>query len=118
MASSFRTVKAILHNFKALHLHFINASIDSTSDLKERFKFKGLAQTLASTSFLKNLALMYDTLEELKSTSEFFQLKNVTLAKAVHAVSRLIYLLKGENLEEAPKFLRSNWPLKMVFFKV
>ena len=30
VASSFRTVKAVLHNFKVLHLHFINASIDST----------------------------------------------------------------------------------------
>ena len=68
VASSFRTVKAVLHNFKALYLHFINASIDSTRDSKERSKFKGLAQTLASVSFLKNLALMYYALEELKST--------------------------------------------------
>ena len=58
VASSFQTIKAVLHNFKALHLHFINASIDSIRDSKERSKFKGLAQTLASVSLLKNLALM------------------------------------------------------------
>ena len=39
---------------------------------------------------------MYDELEEPKSTSEFLQLKNVTLAKAVHAFSRLISIFEGK----------------------
>ena len=38
---------------------------------------------------------MYDALQELKSTSEFLQLKNVTLAKVVHVISRLISIFKG-----------------------
>ena len=84
-------------------LYFINASIDSTCDSKERSKFKGLAQTLASVSFLKNLALMYDALEELKSTSEFLQLKNVTFAKAVYVISRLISIFEGRKFGGGPK---------------
>ena len=39
---------------------------------------------------------MYDELEEPKSTSEFLQLKNVTLAKAVHVFSRLISIFEGK----------------------
>ena len=60
-------------------------------------------QKLASVSLLKNLALMYDALEELKSTSEFHQLKNVTLAKAVHVIPRLISIFEGRIFGEGPK---------------
>ena len=53
-------------------------------------------------SFLKNLALVYDALEKLKSTSEFLQLVNVTLAKAVHVISRLISIFEGRKFGGGP----------------
>ena len=71
VASSFRTVAA----FEALADHFKKAA-DLRSkhyDLGNANKYIGFRKKLCSPQFVADLALMYDSLEELKLLSEFLQ---------------------------------------------
>ena len=52
--------------------------------------FKGLATKLASSSFVLNLATMYDCLEELSSLSLNLQERQITLARAHTLIFRAI----------------------------
>ena len=64
VASSFRTVKAIWNLYYPLYCHLIKASEDASRNSSEKQTFKGLAMKLASSSFVVNLATMYDCLED------------------------------------------------------
>ena len=70
VASSFRVVSAVCHSFPVLAQHFQNASKDETRQSTEKARFQGLLAKLCTTSFVKNLALMTDVLNELKNLSE------------------------------------------------
>ena len=82
VASSFRAVKAVWNNYAALFAHFSSASTDNTLDSKERAQFKGLATKISSSTFLSNLGLMYDALQELSDLSESLQAESINLPKA------------------------------------
>ena len=81
MASSFRAVSAVWHSFPALAQHFQNASKDEIRQSTEKARFQGLLSKMC-TSFVKNLALMADVLNELKNLSETLQNRSTTLPKA------------------------------------
>lgn len=69
IASSARTVKAVWRSYSSLHAHF--------SEM-----FPGLATTLASEAFIKNLGLMLDVLTELQGLSEELQARDLSVPEA------------------------------------
>ena len=82
VVSSFRAVSAVWHSFPALAQHFHKASNDETRQSAENARFQGRLSKFCTTSFVKNLALMADVLNELKYLSETLQNRNITLPKA------------------------------------
>jgi hypothetical protein len=90
VASSYRAVKAVWISYPALHAHFSTACADPHRDSKERAQFKGLATKLSNSSFLLNLALMLDALEELSDLSEALQAADINVYKAVRLITRQI----------------------------
>jgi len=87
VASSFRTVKAIWNLYYPLYCHLIKASEDASRNSSEKQTFKGLEMKLASSSFVVNLATMYDCLEEL---SLDLQDGKITLPRAHALIYRAI----------------------------
>jgi len=87
-ASSFRAVKAVWSSYAAIHGHFVEASNDQELDGRERAKFSGLAKKLSSAVFLRNLALLYDALQELGDLSESLQAASITIHKAHRLINR------------------------------
>ena len=65
VASSYRTIKAVWQQYHALHRHFSNASVDPKRSSTERYMFSGLVNHLSNATFVQNLGIMYDALEEL-----------------------------------------------------
>ena len=104
VASSFRTVRAVWNNFIALHGHFVSSENSRTLDSKERAQFKGLANTLATSQFLLNLALMYDALEELSELSESLQAESMNLHKAHRLITRQIEVFSSRKLDGGEKY--------------
>ena len=90
VASSFHTVKAIWNLYYPLYCHLIKASEDVSRNSSEKQTFKGLAIKLASSSFVLNLATMYDCLEELSSLSLDLQERKITLPMAHALIYRAI----------------------------
>jgi hypothetical protein len=72
VASSRRTVNAVLKNYPALCEHFNRASTDMSRDARERSKYDGLKKMITSVEFVANLNAMSDALDELGDLSEFF----------------------------------------------
>jgi hypothetical protein len=88
VASSCRTVKAVWESYLALYAHFRNKADDRSLDGKERSKFSGMASKLANPSFIKNLGLLYDALEELGDLSLALQKSNVNIFSANKLIAR------------------------------
>uniref|UniRef100_A0A672PR30 HAT C-terminal dimerisation domain-containing protein n=1 Tax=Sinocyclocheilus grahami TaxID=75366 RepID=A0A672PR30_SINGR len=65
IAASFRSVEAAWKHYPALYNHFSQAAEDSSRDTVTRASYSGLAKRLSSYSFVQNLGLMYDALQEL-----------------------------------------------------
>lgn len=78
VASSKRTVNAVINNFSALYGNFESASTDITRDSKERSKYDGLKLMISSVEFVSNLNAMADALDELGELSEYLQRRNIT----------------------------------------
>lgn len=95
VASSFRTVKAVWQDYKALHKHFEQASNDYTRDSGDRSVYSGLVKMLSSASFVHNLALMYDALEELADLSLQLQNSSVNLIQAHNDISMTIKVFES-----------------------
>lgn len=87
-ASSLRAVKAVWNDYPSLYEHFIQCSTDNKRDAKEKATFSGLAKNLATSTFVLNLGIMYDALEELSSLSQELQNRQTTLVDA-HRLIRL-----------------------------
>ena len=51
--------------YAALHAHFVQSAGDYTLDSKKRAQYRGMADKFESAVFLKNVAVTFDTLEEL-----------------------------------------------------
>ena len=85
VASSECAVKAVWKYFPALHAHFTAAAEERTG--REASKFSGLAEVLASVTFVQNLALMLDTLSELSSLSLDLQRNGIEITSAHQKLS-------------------------------
>jgi len=94
VASSFRAVSAVYHNYAALYSHFCAASTDVSRDAKTKASFMGLATSLASEEFVMNLGLFMDALSELTTVSEALQRDDVTLPRAYQVINRTIRALE------------------------
>ena len=66
-----------------------------TCDSKERAKFLGFMTKFEGAVFLKNLALMFDALEELSDLSLALQKANISLAIAHRLISRQIEVFEA-----------------------
>jgi hypothetical protein len=101
VASSFRAVKATWNACTVLHRHFTQASLDLVNcGSKERAEYAGLSKHIASSSFLQNLALMYDALQEVSDLSEALQSTSISLPKAHRIISRQIDVFRAR--KESP----------------
>jgi len=99
VASSFRAVSPVwhsFHSFPALAQHFQNASKDEIRQSTEKARLKGLLSKLCTTSFVKNLALMADVLNEQKNLSETLQNRSTTLPKEQNLLT--VHIRRIENL--------------------
>ena len=95
VASSFRAVKAVWDGYAALYRTFSTAADDPSRTSKVRAEFAGLARHLESDTFLQNLALMYDALQELSDLSEALQSSTLSLSRAHRLILRQIDVFKG-----------------------
>ena len=98
VASSFRAVSAVWKCYAALHQHFKESAVDRSLDSKERATFSGLLGKLESGSFLLNLALMHDALEELAELSESLQADSMTLPRANRLICRQIEIFRARKM--------------------
>ncbi|CAI6358158.1 unnamed protein product [Macrosiphum euphorbiae] len=90
VASSKRTVNAVLNNFSALCEHFNLASMDPTRDSKGRSKYCGLFKMITSIEFVSNLNTMSDALDELGDLTEYLQKRSITLVDADKSIRTTI----------------------------
>ena len=93
VSSSLRAVKAVWDSFPALHNHFSIASQDPSRDGREKATYSGLAKQLATKEFVKNLALMFDALDELSQLSLELQKRDITVLAAHSCISRQVRVL-------------------------
>ena len=78
-----------------LFAHFDKESSNLQLDSKERSTFSGLRKALCGSTFIKNLAIMCDALEELAHLSESLQQASISLPKAHRLITRGIEILKA-----------------------
>ncbi|KAL1249596.1 hypothetical protein QQF64_020601 [Cirrhinus molitorella] len=88
VASSFRSVEAVWKNYPALYNHLSQAAEDFSRDSVTRAGYSGLAKRLSSYSFVQNLGLMYDALQELSELSLELQKQDCTIIAAHRAICR------------------------------
>nr|XP_022910781.1 E3 SUMO-protein ligase KIAA1586-like [Onthophagus taurus] len=103
VASSKRTINAVLHNYQALCEHFETASKDLTRDTKERAKYNGLLNIMSDVQFKKNLHVMSDALDEMGDLSEVLQRQNITLVEADKAIRTTIRIFDSMTTQPGPK---------------
>lgn len=103
VASSKRTVNAVINNFSALCEHFNLASMDSTRDSKERSKYCGLFKMITSIEFVSNLNTISDALDELGDLSEYLQKRSITLVDADKSIRTTIRVLDSMATDPGPK---------------
>jgi OTU-like cysteine protease len=105
VASSFLTVAAVWNNFEALAGHFQSAACTQSPHFDKSLqpKYSGLMKKLCSPQFVKDLGLMYDSLEELKLLSESLQKRDVTLPVADKLIRRIIRRIERMKETSGPK---------------
>ena len=95
VSSSFRTIKAILKSYTALHEHFVKASKDVNRASAVKVQFEGLDKILTSEIFVSNISALADALQEISILSESLQSENITLPRAYQLINRSIRALKN-----------------------
>jgi hypothetical protein len=95
VASSFRAIKAVWNSYSALHNHFVMMAGCASCSSAEKAQWAGLAKKCESFVFLKNLALMFDALEELSDLSLSLQQSTISLPKAHRLICRQIEVFQG-----------------------
>lgn len=95
VSSSVRTVKAVWESFSALHGHFTFASQDGSRDKREQSKYSGLANHLAANEFVRNLGLMFDTLQELSELSIELQKRDISISEAHRSICRQVRVFES-----------------------
>jgi hypothetical protein len=89
-ASSLRTVKAVWSSFEVLVHHF-----KSKQEGKDASKYKGLVNTLTSPTFVLNLGIMYDALEEIAHLSVLLQRRDMSLVTSHRLIGQTIKAMEG-----------------------
>lgn len=114
VSSSARSVKAIWNDYPALAFHFQNAVDDNMRDTKERAMYKGLLNRLTDVSFVLNMGLMLDALNELEDLSLQLQKRDITILNAHMMIQRKIQVFhslqsrSGEYFQEATNAAQSK----------
>ena len=88
VASSFRTLFAVWKSYAALHAHFAQRASNTQCDSRERSKILDFQKKFQNPSFIKNLGIMLDALQELSELSLALQKTDVTLPTAQRLLSR------------------------------
>ena len=106
VASSFRAVKAVWHDFAALGQHLHDASADQSRSSKDRAKYLGLLKHIETTGFVTDLANMKDVLRELSELLLDLQRRDMSVPEAHAAVhSKAAYLQALCNLDKPGRSL-------------
>ncbi|XP_069490039.1 E3 SUMO-protein ligase KIAA1586-like [Ambystoma mexicanum] len=100
VASSYDTVVAVWRCFPALCAHFKDASKDMLRPPRDRSKYEGLLKKLTSYSFIKDLGLMCDALQELKELSQSLQKRDIPVIDAHRLLLRQASIFA--EMKEAP----------------
>jgi len=95
VASSARPDAAVWQNYPALFEHFSQAASDPTRSKSEQVTYQGLANRMSTQTFVKNLALMYDALEELADISRHLQRRDINVLEANRLIAREVVVLKA-----------------------
>ena len=82
VASSYRVVKSVLHNYSPLYEHFSTASADRQLQSHTRNELSAMGKVIASKSFVENLLLLNDVLAELSMLSKVLQGQSITIGQA------------------------------------
>ena len=101
VALSLRAVEAVWKSYPALHRHFTQAAQDSTRGSTTRETYNGLAKRLSSHSFVTNLGLMYDALQELSELSLELQKRECNIMMSHKAISRQIRVFEARSTQPA-----------------
>ena len=94
VASSFRTVSALWHDYESLCMHFESASKDARRSKRDQTTFLGLFRQLSSKQLLLDVAVMFDVLTEFKLLSKALQKRDITLVHADKLIRRCIRYLE------------------------
>lgn len=108
VASSFRTVSAVWNNFESLCAHFSFAKTDEKRSASDRKLYEGLLKRLTSKQFVLDLALMYDTLNELALLSECLQKRTTSVTYADKLINRSIRFIDGLGERPGTKVLAAE----------
>ncbi|KAJ8897992.1 hypothetical protein PR048_003352 [Dryococelus australis] len=92
VASSFRTVSVVWHNFAFLYNHFSILKYDKSKGPTDRAMHSGLIRQLSYSQFFMDLAIMYDILAGIALLSESLQNRNIAVACADKLIRRCIIL--------------------------
>ncbi|KAG0419175.1 hypothetical protein HPB47_004292 [Ixodes persulcatus] len=117
VASSFRTVNAVMTSYPSLYTHFMKCSEDPKRDTKEKAQYIGLAERLSSVEFVQNLALLHDSLAELSELSLNFQVRAMTLPEAHNLVTRQIAVFEARKARPGKMSVQVNDAVKTKCFK-
>ena len=79
--------------------------------------FSGLIDRLSNATFVHNLGIMYDALEELSEFSLSLQDRNMTLPKAVATLSRQVRVLKSMAEQPGPAAEVAQTAMGLKLFK-
>ena len=108
VASSFRAVKAVWHDFAAPSQHFNDASADQSCSSKDRAKYLGFVNHMQTTGFVTDLANMKDVLWELSDLSLDLQRRDMSVPEAHAAVhTKVAYLQALCNLDKPGRSLET-----------
>ena len=108
VASSFRAVKAVWHDFAALSQQFHDESANQSRSSKDRAKYLGLLKHIQTTRFVTVLANMKDVLRELSDLSLDLQRRDMSAPEAHAAVhSKVAYLQALCNLDKPGRSLET-----------
>jgi Domain of unknown function (DUF4371) len=95
VASSFRTVNAVLTSYKGLHQHFSCAVSDTARDSRDKAKYRGLINIFTSCNFVLNTGIMADALQELSDLSTTLQLRTMSIVMAHRKIHQLISVFEA-----------------------
>jgi hypothetical protein len=117
VASSLLAVKAVWNNYSSLYNHFQQAAVDPERDAKERSTYLGLSNILSSTSFVHNLSIMYDALEELSDLSLQLQKSSLNLIQAHSDIRLMIKVFESRVENNGKRNIEAEVSIENLMFK-